>query len=64
METIEVRVKYCYGTFIARAKGKAASCTTGERQAVESLAVKLGAPGANVNEDPDRRGIWLVGSKP
>lgn len=59
---IEVRVKFCYGTYIARANGKAASCTTGEKQAVEALAAKLVAGSSIATADPDRRGIWNVRS--
>lgn len=59
-ETIEVRVKYTYGTYIARARGKAASCTAGERQAVQALADKLGCSLWSIEEDWYRKGIYLM----
>lgn len=62
MDTIEVRVKFCYGTYIARANGKAASCTAGEKQAVEALAAKVVDGPSVATEDLDRRGIWHVRS--
>lgn len=40
-DRINVRVRYSVSTYVARGGGKVASCTAGERQAVETLARKF-----------------------
>jgi hypothetical protein len=42
LRCIQIRVRYCNGTYVARSGGKQASATAGEQQAAERLAEKLG----------------------
>jgi len=60
-----VAVKYSAGTYVARAHGTTASCTSGEQQAVERLAVKLWGEGEH-QLVPQRSGTWCLtrGAKP
>lgn len=54
-----VKVKENCGTYVVRAHGITASCTTGARQAVERLAAKLWGEGDHqVCEEPS--GGWLI----
>lgn len=41
MDSFETTVTSAYSTYTARAAGKSASCTAGERQAIEALATKI-----------------------
>lgn len=54
-----VKVKENCGTYVVRAHGITASCTSGARQAVERLATKLWGEGDHpIYAQPS--GVWLI----
>lgn len=46
--TLRIAVRFCNGTYIARAHGKSASCTSSDEVAVDRLIKKLWGAGKHI----------------